>query len=141
MKTEPVEQQAQPEATGVEPGEVVTEEIQPVQPKGLSDIYFAYDRYDLSPEARATLADNAAWLENNPGVRVQIQGHCDERGSNQYNLALGDRRAKSAYNYLINLGVPADRLSTISYGEEMPQCTEHTEACWAKNRRAHFQVQ
>jgi peptidoglycan-associated lipoprotein len=135
----PSEQKTTPPATtGMEEGNVMSEEIQPIQPKKLEDIFFAFDRFDLSPEARATLADNAAWLENNPGAKIVIEGNCDERGSTEYNLALGDRRAKSAYNYLINLGVSASRLSTISYGEEKPQCMEHTEACWAKNRRDHF---
>lgn len=131
-------EEAGPVGSGMEEGEVVTEEIQPIQPKEMKDIYFEFDRFDLSSDARATLADNAAWLQNNPGGTVRIEGNCDERGSNEYNLALGDRRAKSAYNYLINLGVSPSRLSTISYGEEKPQCTEHTESCWQKNRRAHF---
>ncbi len=134
------EEQAATAATGVQESNVPTEEIQPIQPKQLSDAFFAYDRFDLSPEARSILADNAAWMENHPGTKVMIEGHCDDRGSNEYNLALGDRRAKSAYNYLINLGVAADRISTISYGEEKPVCTDSTEACWAKNRRAHFRT-
>lgn len=128
------------ETVVVEETDIITEEIEPIQPKQMSDIFFDFDRFDLSPDDRAVLADNAAWLENNPGAKVQIQGHCDNRGSNEYNLALGDRRAKSAYNYLINLGVSASRISTISYGEEMPQCTQLTEGCWAKNRRAYFNV-
>jgi peptidoglycan-associated lipoprotein len=128
------------EGAGMEGSEVITEEILPIQPKEMKNIYFDFDRYDLSPDDRAVLADNAAWLENNPGSKVQIQGHCDDRGSNEYNLALGDRRAKSAYNYLINLGVSPSRISTISYGEEMPDCSQRTEECWAKNRRAHFEV-
>jgi len=127
-----------PETTVPRKHEVVVEEIQPIQPKKVEDIFFEFDRFDLSPDARATLADNAAWLENHPGVKMVIEGHCDERGSNEYNLALGDRRAKSALNYLVNLGVNPERLSTISYGEEKPQCTEHNEACWSKNRRDHF---
>lgn len=119
---------------------VEVEEIHPIQPKEMEDVRFEFDRFDLSPAARATLADNAAWLENNPGTMVKIEGHCDERGTNEYNIALGDRRAKSAYNYLINLGVSSRRLSTISYGEEQPLCHYGTEGCWEKNRRAHFGV-
>ncbi len=134
------EQQTATTATGVQETDVLTEEIQPIQPKEMADIYFAYDRFDLSPEARSTLADNAAWMENHPGTMVVIEGHCDERGSNEYNIALGDRRAKSAYNYLINLGVSSNRISTISYGEEKPVCSAGTESCWSKNRRAHFRV-
>ncbi len=132
------EESAATAGTGMKEGGMAGEEIQPMQPKELKDIFFEFDRFDLSPEARATLADNAAWLESNTSVKVVIEGHCDERGTNEYNIALGDRRAKSAYNYLINLGIKADRLSTISYGEEKPECTEHAESCWAKNRRAHF---
>jgi len=134
------EEQAATAATGVQETDVLTEEIQPIQPKEMADVAFAYDRFDLSPEARSTLADNAAWLENHPGTMVMIEGHCDDRGSNEYNLALGDRRAKSAYNYLINLGVSASRISTISYGEEKPVCTAAGESCWSKNRRAHFRA-
>jgi len=124
--------------TGMKQGGMGSEEIEAIQPKELKDISFDFDRFDLSPEARATLADDAAWLESNPNVKVAVEGHCDERGTNEYNIALGDRRAKSAYNYLINLGIKADRLSTISYGEEKPQCTEHEESCWSKNRRTHL---
>lgn len=124
--------------TGMQEGGMGSEELQPIQPKELKDVSFDYDRFDLSPEARATLADNAAWLESNTSVKVSIEGHCDERGTNEYNIALGDRRAKSAYNYLINLGIDASRLSTITYGEEKPECTEQTETCWSKNRRAQF---
>ncbi|NOY53940.1 MAG: peptidoglycan-associated lipoprotein Pal [Deltaproteobacteria bacterium] len=134
------EQQAATATKGIQESDVLTEEIQPIQPKEMADVYFAYDRFDLSPEARSTLADNAAWMENHAGTTVVIEGHCDDRGSSQYNLALGDRRAKSAYNYLINLGVAADRISTISYGEEKPVCTEQTESCWSRNRRVHFRT-
>ncbi len=129
-----------PTTTGMEGRDVGVEDIQALQPKQLRDIHFDFDRFDLTPEARAVLADNAAWLENNSGTAVIIEGHCDERGSTEYNVALGDRRAKSAMNYLVNLGVPANRLSTISYGEERPTCMSATEACWAENRRAHFAV-
>jgi peptidoglycan-associated lipoprotein len=118
--------------------DVSVEDIKALQPKQLRDIRFDFDRFDLTPEARAILADNAAWLESNPGTAVMIEGHCDDRGSTEYNVALGDRRAKSAMDYLVNLGVSSRRLSTISYGEERPTCMSGTEACWAENRRAHF---
>lgn len=134
------EEQAATATTGIRETDVLTEEIQPIQPKKMADVYFAYDRFGLSPEARSTLADNAAWMENHSGTTVVIEGHCDERGSNEYNIALGDRRAKSVYNYLINLGVSPSRISTISYGEEKPICADHVDSCWSKNRRAHFQI-
>lgn len=128
------------QATGMEGRGVMAEEIQPIQPQKLEDVYFNYDRFDLTPEAREILADNATWLENNAGAVVQIEGHCDDRGSNEYNIALGDRRAKSVFNYLVTLGISSSRLSTISYGEEKPQCFSATEECWATNRRAHFSL-
>ncbi|HXG51987.1 MAG TPA: peptidoglycan-associated lipoprotein Pal [candidate division Zixibacteria bacterium] len=106
----------------------------------LRDVNFDFDRYDLRPDAREILKGHAAWLKANPGVRVEIEGHCDERGTNEYNLALGARRAETVKRYLVDLGISADRLSTISYGEELPLCKEQSEACWAKNRRARFVV-
>jgi peptidoglycan-associated lipoprotein len=106
----------------------------------LRDVNFDFDRYDLRPDMREVLKGHAAWLKANPQVKVQVEGHCDERGTNEYNLALGAKRAESVKRYLIDVGISADRLSTISYGEELPLCKEQTEACWAKNRRAHFVV-
>lgn len=104
----------------------------------LKDINFNFDSADLSQTARAILKDNADWLKGNPAVRVQIEGHCDERGAADYNMALGAKRAQAAMDYLATLGVAGNRMSTISYGEEIPVCKEHTEDCWAKNRRARF---
>ena len=106
----------------------------------LKDIHFAFDRYDLTEESRMLLAENAKVLLAHTNLIVQIEGHCDERGSNEYNLALGERRAVSAKLYLIKLGVAGNRLSTISYGEEMPLDPGHTEEAWGKNRRAEFRV-
>jgi peptidoglycan-associated lipoprotein len=106
----------------------------------LADVFFDFDKYDIRPGDAKTLDANANWLKSNPNHLVLIEGHCDERGTNEYNLALGERRAKSTMNYLVSQGVQANRITIISYGEERPQCTEHTEACWAKNRRAHFLV-
>jgi peptidoglycan-associated lipoprotein len=106
----------------------------------LTDVFFDFDKYDIRPNDAKTLDANANWLKSNPNHLVLIEGHCDERGTNEYNLALGERRAKSTMNYLVSQGVQANRITIISYGEERPQCTEHTEACWAKNRRAHFLV-
>lgn len=104
----------------------------------LKDIHFGFDRYDLTPKAREILAQNADLLLNNPRAKIQIEGHCDERGTIEYNLALGERRANSTKQYLISLGVSPNRMSTISYGEEMPVDPRHNENAWAKNRRAHF---
>jgi peptidoglycan-associated lipoprotein len=106
----------------------------------LPDLHFAFDSYDLSYEARDTLQANALWLQSNPQARLEIEGHCDDRGTNEYNLALGARRARAARDYLVTLGISAERLSTISYGEELPLCREQTEGCWQQNRRAHFLV-
>ena len=104
----------------------------------LREVNFDFDRYDLRPDAREILQGHAAWLKANPQSRVEVEGHCDERGTSEYNLALGAKRAESAKRYLIDLGISPSTLSTISYGEELPLCREQNEACWAKNRRAHF---
>lgn len=106
----------------------------------LQDVHFDFDKYDIRPDDAKVLDANATWLKSNQGHLVLIEGHCDERGTNEYNLALGERRAKSAMNYLVSQGVQASRITIISYGEERPQCGDHTDACWAKNRRAHFLV-
>ena len=106
----------------------------------LGDVYFEFDKADLIEEARARLARNAEWLRSHPEFEITIEGHCDERGTNEYNLALGERRAAAAKDYLASLGVGATRLRTLSYGEERPQCSDSTESCWARNRRAHFVV-
>ncbi len=106
----------------------------------LRDINFDFDRADLRPDAREILKGHATWLKANPQVKVEIEGHCDERGTNEYNLALGAKRAESVKQYLIDLGISPSTLSTISYGEELALCKEHNETCWAKNRRAHFVV-
>ena len=106
------------------------------------DAYFDYDKSDIRSDAQQALTHDAALLkqifQQDPNFTVIVEGHCDERGSAEYNLALGDRRATSAKDYLVQLGVPADKLKTISYGKERPQCTEANEACWQKNRRAHL---
>lgn len=106
----------------------------------LKDVSFGFDSAALSEGARATLKANADWLKGNPAARVQIEGHCDERGAADYNMALGAKRAQAAMDYLATLGIAANRLSTISYGEEIPVCKEKTEECWARNRRARFVV-
>jgi peptidoglycan-associated lipoprotein len=106
----------------------------------LSDIHFDYNDYTVRPQDSEILRGNADWLQKNNNNRVQIEGHCDERGSEEYNIALGAKRAQAAKDYLQTLGVAADRMSTISYGKELPLCTEHTEDCWEQNRRDHFVV-
>jgi peptidoglycan-associated lipoprotein len=102
------------------------------------DIHFDFDRYDLKSEARGILKELANFLLEHPGCRLVIEGHCDERGSEEYNLALGEKRANAATNYLISLGVSPKRITTISYGENRPLCQEHSEGCWWRNRRDHF---
>jgi len=104
----------------------------------LSPIYFAFDDFSLTEEAKETLIENAAWLLNNSQKKAVVEGHCDERGTSEYNLALGQRRASSSQKYLINLGVPSSQLSTISYGKERPKDSGHNEEAWAKNRRDEF---
>lgn len=108
----------------------------------VQDAYFDYDKSDVNGEARDVLTKDAtaikSILSDFPNASIVVEGHCDERGSAEYNLGLGDRRANAAKDFLVQLGVPADRLKTISYGKERPQCTESNESCWQKNRRAHF---
>ena len=106
----------------------------------LKDVHFGYDSFDLDESARQTLRDNGDWLRDHPKAKVEIEGHCDERGTVEYNLALGAKRARAVKDYLVTLGTAADRLTTISYGEELPLCREHDESCWQRNRRAHFVV-
>lgn len=106
----------------------------------LRDIHFDFDRYDLRAADIRLLDMNAAWLKDNSDTLLLIEGHADERGTDQYNLSLGDRRAKAAMDYLVAQGVQASRINLISYGEERPLCVERSETCWARNRRAHFLV-
>lgn len=102
------------------------------------DAHFDFDRYDLNEEAKGELKKAADWMTKNPGTVAVVEGHCDDRGTNEYNLALGDRRANSIKQYLVALGIPPDRVETISYGEEKPACTEQNEECWFRNRRGHI---
>jgi peptidoglycan-associated lipoprotein len=106
----------------------------------LKDIHFEFDKYDIRPEDAAILKENAALLMKYPKVKIQIEGHCDERGTAEYNLALGERRGNSARKYLVSLGIPENRISTISYGKERPLDPGHNEEAWAKNRRDHFVI-
>jgi peptidoglycan-associated lipoprotein len=106
--------------------------------KEVQDAFFDFDKADIRTDARDALSKTAEFLRSYPQVKVIVEGHCDERGSTEYNLALGDRRAQSAKDFLVSLGVAADRMQTVSYGKEKPFCTEHNEECWQQNRRAHF---
>jgi peptidoglycan-associated lipoprotein len=106
--------------------------------KEVRDAYFDLDKADIRPDARTALSKTADFLKNYPQVKVTIEGHCDERGSTEYNLSLGDRRASAAKQYLVSLGIAGDRISTVSYGKEKPFCMESNESCWQQNRRGHF---
>ena len=123
------------------PAPVVTARPDPNQfvpdPK-LPDIYFDFDKAAIRPESEKVLQASAEWLKGNAGRALIIEGHCDERGTEAYNLALGDRRARAAMAFLVAHGVAAGRIGVVSYGKENPQCSERTEECWSTNRRAHF---
>jgi peptidoglycan-associated lipoprotein len=106
--------------------------------QNVRDAFYDFNKSDIRSDAREALAKTAEFLRSYPEVRVTIEGHCDERGSTEYNLGLGERRAQAAKNYLISLGITANRMDTVSWGKERPFCTEHTEECWQQNRRAHF---
>jgi peptidoglycan-associated lipoprotein len=106
--------------------------------KEVRDAYFDYDSAEIRADAREALQKTAAFLKGYPNIRVTVEGHCDERGSTEYNLALGDRRANAVKQYLVNLGIPAANLNTVSYGKEKPFCMESSEGCWQQNRRGHF---
>jgi peptidoglycan-associated lipoprotein len=108
--------------------------------KLLKDIHFDYNKYDIRREDEGILKENAVFLKKNPKMKIQIEGHCDERGTTEYNLALGERRANSTKKYLVSLGITSDRISAISYGKERPLDRGHNEEAWAKNRRAHIVV-
>jgi peptidoglycan-associated lipoprotein len=106
----------------------------------LSDIHFGYNDYTIQEQDGSVLKSNASWLQAHPQTRVQVEGFCDDRGSEEYNIALGAKRSQAAKDYLVTLGIGGDRISTISYGKELPLCDEHDESCWAQNRRDHFAV-
>jgi peptidoglycan-associated lipoprotein len=106
----------------------------------LGTVYFAYDRSELSDQARASLQGNSDWMQKWPSTRVTVQGHADARGTSEYNLALGERRARAVRDYMVSLGVDNGRIDVVSMGEEQPVCTEENEACWEQNRRGQFVV-
>ena len=109
--------------------------------QNVKDAFFDYDKYDVRADAQQALQADAQFLAQHPNIRFTIEGHCDDRGSTEYNLGLGDNRANAAKNFLVQNGVSADRIKTISYGKEKPFCTESNETCWQQNRRAHFVYQ
>jgi peptidoglycan-associated lipoprotein len=106
--------------------------------KPLGDVFFAYDASDISEQSRGTLQKDVDWMKKWTSTKVMVEGHADSRGTNEYNLALGERRADAVRDYLVSLGVPTDRITIVSKGEEQPVCTEETESCWQQNRRGHF---
>jgi peptidoglycan-associated lipoprotein len=144
MKAQKPSEAEMQKETAPEKAEVAKSEEEGEEAAGLEgvfkDIHFDFDKYNVQPSYKSELESVAAWMTKHSDVKLSVEGHCDERGTNEYNLALGDRRAKSVKDYLVSLGVPSTRIETISYGEEKPLCTEHTEECWAKNRRVHFVV-
>ncbi|MGD0282166.1 MAG: peptidoglycan-associated lipoprotein Pal [Dissulfurispiraceae bacterium] len=147
----PEQPQATPAPKAEAPAEAPKAEAAPVTPQKsvpmqaevdmgnkVEDIHFDFDKSDIRSEAKPILKNLSGMLSTDTKTQVVIEGNCDERGTSEYNLALGDRRASSAKSYLVSLGIPSDRLKTISYGKEKPLCTESTEECWGKNRRDHF---
>jgi len=120
--------------------EAISRGVAAVTPPGapLKDVYYPFDSVELEPEAQEILKKNAEWMKANPKARVEVEGHCDDIGSAEYNLALGAKRAQTARDFLVNQGIATDRLVTISYGKEAPACFEHSEECRVKNRRARF---
>jgi len=125
----------------VEVTEELPDDIELLNQRGyLTDVFFDTDRYDLEPDARESLARNSGWLQEHQSIQILIEGHCDERNTREYNLALGERRASAVRDYLVFLGISPDRIRTISYGEERPFAIGHDESIWKLNRRAHFVI-
>jgi len=110
----------------------------PPPPPPLKDIHFRFDQYGIDNNAKTTLRENAEYLKQNPEMKIEIEGHCDERGGNIYNIAMGERRAQAAKEFLVSQGIDSNRINAISFGEEKPFCFESNETCWLENRRAHF---
>ncbi len=125
-------------AAAVPPTPKPTATLEELFSTNVLDAFFDFDKSDIRPDAREALAKTAEFLRSYPQIKVNVEGHCDERGSTEYNLGLGDRRAQAAQQFLISLGVAPERMQTVSLGKERPFCMEHTEECWQQNRRAHF---
>ncbi len=106
--------------------------------KPVGDVFFDYDKYNIRDDARAALQKDADWMKRWPSTKVTVEGHCDSRGTAEYNLALGERRSNAVKDYLVSLGIAADRIAAVSKGKEQPFCSEENETCWAQNRRGHF---
>lgn len=143
--TEEMPEPAQPPADQQEVDPLASEDLRVVNEEAVrqgfaANVYFDFDKSELKPEAIEKLTANAEFLKRHPELTLTIEGHCDERGTNEYNLALGERRANSAKSYLSSLGVESGRMQTISYGEERPVCTQSDESCWWQNRRAHMVI-
>ncbi|HET7451517.1 MAG TPA: peptidoglycan-associated lipoprotein Pal [Thermoanaerobaculia bacterium] len=129
-----------PPAASREEG-VMTEDLQTLNSKGyLKDAYYDFDKADLRDDARTALASDAQWLKQYGSIRVLVEGHCDERGTEEYNLSLGQKRASAVKDYLVSLGIEGSRINTVSYGKARPFCTDHDENCWQQNRRGHFVI-
>ena len=127
--------------TGDRPADVLSQDLATLNQKGyLGDAFFDFDMANLKEEARVALAKDSRWLQQYKSVQVLLEGHCDDRGTEDYNLALGERRADAAREYLVSLGVPESRIKTVSFGKEKPFCAEQDEACWQENRRAHVLI-
>jgi len=121
--------------------EELPEDLAQLNARGyLEDVFFDTDRFDLTPEARGSLTKNAAWLQNHPTISILVEGHCDERNTREYNLALGERRASAVRDYMVFLGIASQRIQIISYGEERPFMRGHDESAWRLNRRSHFVI-
>jgi len=120
---------------------VLSEDLQTLNAKGyLKDAFFDFDKADLREDARTALAADAQWLKQYASIKVLVEGHCDERGTEEYNLSLGQKRASSVKDYLTSLGVEGSRVNTVSYGKARPFCNDHDENCWQQNRRGHFVI-
>lgn len=126
-----------PTTSGTRHHAELTREERAAMEAGLKDVFFGYDQWTLSESAREALNHNAQWVKEHPGAVLKVEGHCDERGTADYNMVLGDKRSKSARMYLTELGVSPKQVGTVSYGKERPFCTEHEEACYQLNRRGH----
>ncbi|MGH9685386.1 MAG: peptidoglycan-associated lipoprotein Pal [Candidatus Acidiferrales bacterium] len=125
-------------ATNEQPSTAAQPSLNELFEQNVKDAFFDFNKSDIRGDAREALTKDAEFLRSYPQVKVTLEGHCDERGSTEYNIGLGERRAQAAKNYLISLGIPASRMDTVSWGKERPFCTEHNESCWSQNRRAHF---
>jgi len=130
-----------PSTTRDTEADVLSQDLAELNRRGyLTDAFYDYDKYNLRDDARSALSTDATWLQKYPSVKIMIEGHCDERGTQAYNLSLGDRRANAAKEYLVSLGVAESKIRTVSYGKERPFCTDSNESCWQQNRRAHIVV-